>query len=255
MTRRSRVRPLGRNAKSNRKVKPSLSCQSLSFNRWVPVAKSRNYDRVASFYDFGAQLYSTGQIHRSKVAQLKHLSKGDRLLYAGVGTGQEAILAAKQGMAVTCIDISQKMIDRAKRRFEKSGVDGELLCGNVFDFERFEQYDAVLANYFLNCFVYEDMVETMVHTARMVRVGGLYMIADVALPQGNVFSRALNLAYLKSAMASYWIMGCVPWHENYDYAKDFPKANLEFVDAEHFRLAGVGPVVYQNTIGRKRASS
>ena len=89
------------------------------------------------------------------------------------------------------------------------------------------------------------------HTASFVRPGGKYLIADVALPEGSWISRLFNVFYLKLAMAVCWAMGLVPWHENYDYPKFFAGAGLEFTDAEHFRFAKKGPVLFQSIVATK----
>jgi hypothetical protein len=89
------------------------------------------------------------------------------------------------------------------------------------------------------------------HAASLIRPGGKFLIADVAVPQGNSLSKAFAVLYLKSAMASFWLIGLVPWHENYDYASYFPDAGVELEHVEHFSLTKFGPVVYQCIVGRK----
>lgn len=212
------------------------------------VRLGRNYDRAAWFYEKSAKLYSTNQIRASKRYQLNHMQPGDKVLYLGAGEGEDAVMAARAGLQVTCIDISQGMLDRVQRRLQKEGLTAELICQNAFDHERIGYYDAVAANYFLNVFRRDDMVKMLNCTAKFVRPGGKYMIADVARSQGNFFAQAFNIFYLKLGMVSFWLLGLVPLHENYDYCKFFKEAGLVTEEVKFFRFAKSGPVLFQTIV-------
>ena len=215
-------------------------------------ALGRNYDRAAWFYEKSAKIYSTNQIRASKRYQLNHIEPGQTVLYLGAGGGEDAVMAAKHGAKVTCIDISQGMLDQVQKALDKDGVTAELICVNAYDFDRFGQYDVVAANYFLNVFRRNDMAKMMNQTAKFVREGGKYLIADVARSQGNVLSQALNIFYLKLGMVTYWLMGMVPLHENYDYPAFFEDAGLTWEHTEFFRFAKKGPVLFQSIVANRK---
>ena len=160
-------------------------------------------------------------------------------------------MAAEAGAEVTCIDISQGMLDQVQRALDKKGLSAELICQNAFDHDRWEHYDVVAANYFLNVFRFAGMIEMLNHTAKFVRPGGYYLVADVARSQGNLLSQAFNIVYLKLGMIAFWAIGLVPLHKNYDYAKHFPDAGLTHEHSEFFRFAKKGPVLFQCIVGRK----
>ena len=209
---------------------------------------SRNYDRAAWFYEKSAKFYSTNQIHASKRFQLNYIVPGDRVLYLGAGAGEDAVMAARCGANVTCIDISAGMLDRVQRRLDRENLQADLICADAFQFDRTGYFDVVAANYFLNVFRRDNMVRMLNHSARLVRPGGKYLIADVALPQGTRLARGFNLCYLKLAMASFWTMGLVPWHENYDYVSYLDAAQLKLQHIEYFRFAKQGPVLFQTIV-------
>ena len=213
---------------------------------------SRNYDRAAWFYEKSAKFYSTNQIRASKRFQLNYISPGDKVLYLGAGAGEDAIMAARAGAHVTCIDISEGMLAQVQRKLDKENLSAELICGDAFEHDRIGYYDVVAANYFLNVFRRDGMIKMLNYSASLVRPGGRYLIADVARGQGNVLARGFNLFYLKMAMASFWLMGLVPWHENYDYCSFFPDANLELEHVEFFRFAKKGPILFQSIIGNRK---
>lgn len=212
---------------------------------------SRNYDRAAWFYEKASKFYSTNQIRASKRYQLEHIKPGDKVLYLGAGTGEDALMAARKSAAVTCIDISQGMLDRVQRKLDAEGLSAELICQNAFDHERIGHYDVVAANYFLNVFRRDDMIKMLEFTATLVRPGGKYLVADVARSRGNWLSQAFNIFYLKLGMVSFWLIGLVPLHENYDYCKFFGNAGLETEHVEFFRFAKKGPILFQSIVANR----
>ena len=212
---------------------------------------SKNYDRAAWFYEKSAKFYSTNQIRASKRFQLKYIEAGDKVLYLGAGTGEDAVMASRAGAEVTCIDISQGMLDQVQRKLDKEDLKADLICQNAFDHQRVGYYDVVASNYFLNVFRRDDMVKMLNFTATLVSPGGKYLVADVARSQGNLLSQAFNIFYLKLGMISYWLIGLVPLHENYDYCKFFPAAGLETEHVEFFRFAKKGPVLFQSIVAKK----
>ena len=214
-----------------------------------------NYDRAAWFYEAAASLFSTGQIKAAKAYQLQYIEPGDQVLFLGVGAGEDAVLAAQHGARVTCVDISQKMLDRVAHRLAQRKLSADLICCSALELERFGEFDVCAANFFLNVFRKSQMIEVLTHATRQVRPGGKLLIADVALPQGNFVARNFNRIYLKTAMASFWALGLVPWHENYDYSAHFSVVGLQHERTEFFRLAKVGPVVYQSIIATRTPSA
>lgn len=214
-------------------------------------ALGRNYDRAAWFYEKSAKIYSTNQIRASKRFQLKHIEPGQKVLYLGAGAGEDAVMAARHGADVTCIDISQGMLDQVKHKLDRESLSAELICINAYDFDRTGHFDVVAANYFLNVFRRDDMARMMNHTSTFVRDGGKYLIADVSTAQGNLLAKAFNVGYLKMAMGSFWLMGLVPWHENYDYPSFFADAGLKHEHTEYFRFAKKGPILFQSIVASK----
>ena len=71
---------------------------------------------IAPIYDLLAQCYSFGQISRSKLSQVAHLKAGERVLYAGAGSAEDAIAAAVLGAQVTVVELSPNMLERAQRK-------------------------------------------------------------------------------------------------------------------------------------------
>jgi ubiquinone/menaquinone biosynthesis C-methylase UbiE len=204
------------------------------------------FDKAAWFYETAANWYSLGQIPASKRAQLEHLRVGDDVLYVGVGTGDDALLAAEHGCRVTCLDLSAGMLDRARVRFSKRGLDARFLEQDVLCHEHHDGYDVVVANYFLNSFVEADMRRVLAHIASLVKPNGNLLIADVAPPHGNLIYWCLNRIHIRTAFYVFWLLGLVPFKPTYDYRPYLAENHLQLVRIEWFRLLGYGPVCYQS---------
>ncbi len=102
-------------------------------NKPIPAPEetgSRSYEWISSQYDWTIALCTGGQNLRTRLAQLDDMAPGDRVLYVGVGSGEDAIEAARRGIQVTCLDLSSSMIERARATISKGRFDGRLCqCG------------------------------------------------------------------------------------------------------------------------------
>jgi ubiquinone/menaquinone biosynthesis C-methylase UbiE len=115
-------------------------------------ACERYYDRMAHQYDDSYKnaywdFYNAVTWHNLK----KYLPRlqGRRILDIGGGTGLWALKLAKSGYDVTLVDISQKMMDMASDKAEKSGLQAKIkfIKADICDLSAFEEntFDMVLA--------------------------------------------------------------------------------------------------------------
>jgi ubiquinone/menaquinone biosynthesis C-methylase UbiE len=209
--------------------------------------RGKSYDRVAKLYDTAAHLYSGGQIRALKASQIGELQAGQRILYAGVGDGEDAVLAASRQVTLTLLDLSQGMLDRAAGKFQAADAQGclEIICQDVLKHERPGHYDIVVANFFLNVFK-EPMMETVLaHLATMLKPGGKLLIGDFSYPQGRFAARALQRGYYYVSMFSFWLLGGTPLHPIYDYPQYFAAAKLRRAGVERFRVSALFPVYFE----------
>lgn len=214
------------------------------------------YGAVAAVYEELASLYSRGRIAASKRSQLKHLNPGDRVLYAGVGRGEDALLAARFGIRVTAVDLSGGMLRRLARRLDREGLEASLIQGDVASMASRgdekteasetseasgaleERYDAVVANYFLNLFEVERAGAMLERLAERVRPGGLILCADFALPVGGRFGRWITEAYYRPVNWIAWAVGLCDLHPILDYPRLLEPQGFRIRSEERFP---VGP--------------
>ena len=169
-----------------------------------------------------------------------------------MGAGEDALAAAQAGVELTCLDVSPAMLALLKGKLDKRRLSAELICGDAFSFSKPMHYDAVVCNFFLNCFDDQASFNMLAHAACNLKPGGLLLVADVAVPQGNAPSRLLAKIYLRAGIYFYWLCGMVELHGIHDYRSFFNRLDLELHGSAKFRLAGVGPVVFESLAARKK---
>jgi demethylphylloquinol methyltransferase len=202
---------------------------------------TKSYNGVAWIYELLGNIYSGGRIYAAKASQTGEMRRGDEVLYAGVGPGEEAILAGKLGANVTCLDIAPKMLHQAATRFQAAGLQVCTICGDVMEHRLTQHYDIVVANFFLNVFTEEAMQSTLTHLATLVKPGGKLLIADFAAPNGGSFGRLLQATYWGVTNLFYYLLRLCAWHPIYDYPHYFEAAGLDCQSVRRFPLGRLGP--------------
>lgn len=213
----------------------------------------RSYDRLAWLYETVAQLYSGGQIHALKTAQANDLLPNERVLYAGVGGGEDVVVAAERPIDVTIIDISPRMIEQAERKIAAAGRSCrvEILCSDVLQHDRREYYDVIVANFFLNIFSEDDMIAVLRHLAKMLKPGGRLMIGDFSPPRGGVIERTTQSIYYLLSMSCFWLLGGTTLHPIYDYHRFIGEAELQSVSVRRFRVGALFPASFETIVAVK----
>lgn len=137
-------------------------------NRTETIRK--RYDRVAAIYDF-----FESPMERMGMASWRRdlwsLAQG-KILEIGVGTGKN-IQYYPQGSLVTGIDISPKMLTRARRRADELGV--------VVDLREMDAQNLVFPDH-----SFDTVVATCVFCSVPDPIRGLQEIARVCKPDGQV---------------------------------------------------------------------
>lgn len=210
----------------------------------------RSYDHVAGFYDVMSDVYSFGQIRAAKLDQVRFMKQGDRVLFVGCGSGVDVLAAVRLGCDVTAVDTSSKMIAKLRHRLERKSLSATLVCDRYQNIDS-GPFDVVCSNFFMNCFPHETMETMLREQTALVQDGGKMMIADVAPPAGNVFSRTANRVYLHGAMLPFWMMGLVHWHPNHNYVETLNRLGWEAEVANSFRMLRLGPVAFRNIVATR----
>src|SRR3954447_16378846 len=133
------------------------------------------YEKLASVYDFvfGPTLHP-GRVH---AIQRMGIKPGDRVLEVGVGTGINAALYPRD-CAVTGIDLSDSMLEKARDRIARKGVRNvrllEMDAANLKFAD--DSFDIVYAPYVIS--VVPDPVAVAREMRRVCRPGGRIVILN-----------------------------------------------------------------------------
>lgn len=159
-----------------------------SGNSWTDRTK-RNYSRLAGLYDLikapMERLAQSG--HRERL--LSRLGAAREILEIGVGTGANLPLYPA-GVRVTAIDLSPKMIERARRRTSAADVSLLEMDAEHLDFPD-KSFDAVVATCVF-CSA-PDPVAGMREALRVCRPGGRLLLVEHVRPRNPVLARFFDV--------------------------------------------------------------
>jgi phosphatidylethanolamine/phosphatidyl-N-methylethanolamine N-methyltransferase len=158
------------------------SYRHVTFLSSVPHSIETIYERLAPIYDliYGVTL-APGRRHA--MARLAP-GGGESILELGVGTGLSA-LEYPSSCRVSAIDLSPRMLERARARFARHGVHHVTLCR--MDAARLAfsdgQFDAVYAPYLIN--IVSDPLAVALEMLRVCRPGGRIVLLNHFEPAGG----------------------------------------------------------------------
>ncbi|HDP25648.1 MAG TPA: class I SAM-dependent methyltransferase [Deltaproteobacteria bacterium] len=209
------------------------------------------YRIIGPLYDVLAAVFSLGQIDRCKIAMHDYIRPGDKILFAGVGQGRDAIEAANRAGEVTVVDLSESMLNIFNRKIQGRSFPHQIrqAHSDILAFEEHDQYDMVFGNFFLNVFPPELEFEILGHLVKLAKPGGSVVVGDFSLPKGGAVSRLFQNIYWYIADTLFYIMAQNAFHPVYDYAAQMRQLGLEIMEVRTFRV--FGDERYYSIRGRK----
>ncbi|MGL6108452.1 GNAT family N-acetyltransferase [Romboutsia sp.] len=113
----------------------------------------------------------------------RYISKGDKVLEVGAGTGKYSFYFAENGCDVTALELSEKHVEIMKNKLNDNIFNMEAVQGNALDLSRFEDeiYDSILClgpMYHLT--KEEDRTKCIKECLRVLKPGGFIAIAYIS---------------------------------------------------------------------------
>ena len=142
----------------------------------------RAFTILAPFYDIVAVRFSRV---RDRVVNITKAQRGSKILDVATGTGEQAFAFARKGYEVVGIDLSEAMLNVAKKK-------------NIYKNAKFEVADATNLPFYDNSFdvssisfalhemplsIREDLLKEMV---RVTKPQGMIVVADYNLPKNKI---------------------------------------------------------------------
>lgn len=124
------------------------------------------------------------EAHFDKIIQL---NKNMKVLEVGCGTGRWAFYFAKKVNKVVGIDISDKMIEIAKKKQRNLGIENiEFQCTSILDFQACDKFDLVYFSGVLQYINDNDIEKILVRLPELMNRDGLCVSRDTLSLQGRV---------------------------------------------------------------------
>jgi ubiquinone/menaquinone biosynthesis C-methylase UbiE len=141
----------------------------------------RKYNWIAPIYDlFGILMESKA---RQRALEIAAIRNGEKILEVALGTGLNfvEILKRNQDGWVDGIDVSMKMVERAKKRIAKTGQRNYTLhlcdCRKL-PFED-ETFDIIMNQYLLDILPVEDFIPILLEFKRVLKNGGRIVLVHM----------------------------------------------------------------------------
>jgi len=158
------------------------------------------FGAIAPRYDFVTHVFSYGMDRRWKqfAVQKARLSNGARVLDLACGTGDfsQIVLQSVPGARVVAVDLTEQMLDAARRRCPTKVVCADAAALPFAD----ESFDCVFVGYGLRNFANLTTALSEIH--RVTRPAGQIVSLDFFLPANGLW-RKLYLGYLY-AQGAFW---------------------------------------------------
>jgi len=144
-----------------------------------------NFDRIAPYYDFLASLVFFGAIKRSQVENLRIIPPKGKVLIIGGGTGWiiPYIFEGGQVEKLHYVEASQKMLEMAQKKCPEEFLGKvEFILGDETAISDVN-FDAIITNFFLDCFEEERLKEIMKILYGHLKEGGHWFVTDFQIDQ------------------------------------------------------------------------
>ena len=180
----------------------------------------RAFDFLAPFYNI--MTLPLVQV-RNQVVAIASVGKGSKVLDVATGTGQQAFAFAKCGHDVTGIDLTESMLEIARRHNKNDFVQFEVGDATHLQFEE-NTFDISCISFALHDMPLNIREKVLREMVRVTRLKGAIMIVDYDLPH-NKISRALIYRLITLYESEYYreFIGS-------DLDTLLPKAGIEIVE-------------------------
>ncbi len=146
-----------------------------------------NFDWLAAPYEWLERLTFGPFLHRCRIAFLDELRSSESILILGDGDGRflRELLLANPSARIESLDISPAMVMLASDRVASERVRFRIEDARFAAFEA-ERYDAIVTNFFLDCFQDGDLNRLVAKLVPALQPGGRWIVGDFRELAGSI---------------------------------------------------------------------
>ncbi len=206
-------------------------------------------------YDRGLRLLTLGRLDKVYDRLSENIRAGQTVLDVGCGTGALALRAARRGARVKGIDVNPQMLEVAQRRVDREGLGAavELVERGVAELgaEEEDAYDVVTSGLCFSELTEDEIVFAMKEIGRILKPGGLLLVADEVQPENFVKRVLSSLVRFPLAVITY-ILTQTTTHSVRNLAGRIAEAGFAVLSADSNGPGNFMAIVARNEKGRRR---
>ncbi len=134
-----------------------------------------NFDKIVWFYDALADVVFGKAWRKVQIAPISELNQARNVLIVGGGTGQ-ILSHLDRNIKVTYLELSQKMIKKAKLRSSSAHI--EFILADFLLWQGKGKFDCILMPFFLDCFEEMQLQEVIARAKQLLNFQGQLLILD-----------------------------------------------------------------------------
>jgi len=166
-------------------------------------------ESAPSRYDWGIRLLTLGRLDRRYNRLADNIHPEDRVLDVGCGTGALSLRAARKGARVKGIDLNPEMLEIARQRTTKAGLEDQVTYAELgvaeLDQEPAGSYDAVVSGLCFSELSPDEIRFTLKTLRSLLKPGGLLLIGDEVHPP-TVLKQLLSFLFRAPLVALTYLI-------------------------------------------------
>lgn len=193
-----------------------------------------SFDLLAPHYRWMELVLAGGKLQRCRTAFLDQVSPCRNALLLGEGNGRFLRECRRKlpRAQITCVDASARMLDSARRRVQRAGLNPaeiEFVRADALGWSsRRREFDLIVTHFFLDCFSPEQLEKVIGLAAATATPNALWLLSDFQIPPAGLPRRR--------AQAIHWLM-----YTFFRIVTRLPARRLTspdpFLEAQGFQLA------------------
>lgn len=197
-------------------------------------------------YDRGIEILTLGRVDRAYDALTGLITAGQRVLDVGCGTGALTLRAARRGAVVRGVDPNPEMLAIAEKKLAAGGLSDRVELAEMgvaeLDAEPADGYDVAMSGLCFSELSPDELAFTLSQLVRLLKPGGLLLVADEVVPRRWFARLAHGVARLPVAVVAF-LLTQQGTHPLRGMAERLGAAGLVVIDERRSALGSFGSFV------------